>query len=384
MNPSRKKNGEKAVLLQACGEELFRCEGENKVTQGIYVIRKGRKLECFCKRAVWVPIDPASLETLKSRFKSFNAPWPSMLDESPMVGLCGRNATRTAHATDSTFLVLALHQKMKFVAVGIVRVEYGPFIGDVKPDIHVTGISSDATELDDCIEWIRKESSIHESTKKGVVKRPRTKTIEERILTSGVVSEMKRARMSSLGVSRLAIPPPTPVPVPVPVTMPVPAVGKTFFLGSGAETSSDIMPTTPMFSDDAYFIGSHQPQLFHSEHLSLPVDLAFSTFVPPAPIVCDPSTAFAQVLPSLSASADIVTIPSKAQDSPTTSHESDCVSSPEHVSADPYAFIESDAFPALSVFPDFSFGRCFLSTGLMCINPLFPLLLLLSIIFFLV
>jgi len=234
MNPSRKKSGEKAVLLQACGEELFRCEGENKVTQGIYVVRKGRKLECFCKRAVWVPIDPKSIETLKMRFDEFGAAWPSFLDDVAMVGVCGRNATRTAHATDSTFLILALHPKMKFVAVGIVRVDYGTLIGDTKPDISITGITSDPSQLEDCIEWIRKESTAHENNKS--VKRPREKNVslDDRVMV-GVVSELN-------ALKRCRLPDPEPV---------LPPAKRSIIMGT--ETSSDIMPTTPLYVDDYGF-----------------------------------------------------------------------------------------------------------------------------------
>ena len=175
LNPSRKKDGEKAFLLQACGEELFGAEGENKVTQGIYIVKKGRKLECFCKRAVWVPPQSA-LQTLKQRFAEFNAPFPPMLENTPVVGLCGRNATRTAHATDSCFLILALHSRMKFVAVGTVSIAFTPFVAGQKPIVHVTSISSDAEELDACIEWIRKEAAAYEKAKSH--KRPKEKRDE--------------------------------------------------------------------------------------------------------------------------------------------------------------------------------------------------------------
>jgi len=161
--PSHKKDGEKALLLHACGELLFGCTGETKVTQGIYLPNK-KKFECFCKRAVWVPKD-LSLDTLRLRFGQFGVALPSSISDDCVVGLCGKNPTRTAHATDCAFMLLSQSSRSKFVPVAVISVDHNQIDEYTKPIVSLRMISAGEAAVNECIDWIRKESRDHDKEK---------------------------------------------------------------------------------------------------------------------------------------------------------------------------------------------------------------------------
>jgi len=164
----RKKDGEKSLLLHACGECLFGCAGETKVTQGVYVYCN-KKFDCFCKRAVWFPCD-FSASKLKEKFDAFGASLPPGLNDSSVVGLCGKNPTRTARAIDSTFMVLIPTMKKKLSCFAIVSIDIDQYDCDDKPVVTINKISTDTFDINDTIEWIRRESKEHMDKAK---KRPR-------------------------------------------------------------------------------------------------------------------------------------------------------------------------------------------------------------------
>jgi len=171
----RKKDGEKALLLHACGENLFGCLGDTRVTQGIYVQQKNDSFDCFCKRAVWVP-STNSLECLVDRFKSFDVPFPKAIlaDPMPVVGLCGKNPTRTAHATDCSFMLVYMSPlKRKFVVGAVATFDHSQLDDFSKPLVYLHTLSSDPKDISECIEWILKESREHDKEK--MKKKPRQK-----------------------------------------------------------------------------------------------------------------------------------------------------------------------------------------------------------------
>jgi len=172
MITQKKKDGEKSLLLQACGEHLFGCPGKTRITQGIYTVEGEDVFNCFCKRAVWVP-SRLSIDRLKEKFKTFGALFPSCLDSQVVVGICGKNPTRTAHATDCSFMILYLTAKKKFVVAGIASFDHSQLDEYTKPLVSLNSLSSDPGEILDCINWIRKEAKDHDKEK--VKKRPRTK-----------------------------------------------------------------------------------------------------------------------------------------------------------------------------------------------------------------
>jgi len=155
-----KKDGEKAVLLQSCGELLFGCTGRIRVTQGVYFARKGRKLECFCKRAVWVP-DKFSPDHLKRMFAEFGADPSQCPATCHLIGLCGRNPTRTARATDSTFMIVAQANKKKFVIIAIAVVMSSQFDYLQRTSVTISSIATDPITISGTVAWIKNESVSH-------------------------------------------------------------------------------------------------------------------------------------------------------------------------------------------------------------------------------
>jgi len=168
----RKKDGEKALLLHACGELLFGCPGETRVTQGIYIFLKSKKLECFCKRAVWIPSN-SSLCNLRRVFDEFGAPMPPTINDDTVVGLCGKNPTRTARATDSTFILLTQTMKKKFIPAAIVSVDHSQIDEFSRPIITLRTVASDLEAINECIQWIKNEAKEYEREK--ATKHPREK-----------------------------------------------------------------------------------------------------------------------------------------------------------------------------------------------------------------
>jgi len=158
-NPPRKKDGEKAELLKSCGQALFGCEGDILVTQGIYCCPPfGKKAECFCKRAVWVPRH-FSLNALKETFLYYCAEFPLTVTEDTPVGVCGQSPTRTAHADDKVFLILAQFVKKKFSVIGTVSIAQD----DADSPPYITEIKS-GSSLFDAVTWVREESSLHRTS----------------------------------------------------------------------------------------------------------------------------------------------------------------------------------------------------------------------------
>ena len=159
----RKKDGEKAELLRACGQMVFRCEGDILTTQGIYCSEFGRKTECFCKRAVWVP-RVFNLGDLQSMFSSFGAELNCDVTADTVVGVCGLLPTRTAHASGNTFLVLAQFMKKKFTVIATVKVTAIRSSDDEPPSYDLREISSGGDCVRHVVNWIKEESTTHRTT----------------------------------------------------------------------------------------------------------------------------------------------------------------------------------------------------------------------------
>jgi len=180
----RKKDGEKALLLQACGELLFDCVGENRTTQGIYFTESEEKQQCFCKRAVWVPRAPR-LEELKQKFEDFGASLPAFVSDSDVIiGLCGKNPTRNAHAVDCSFFILAQTPTRKFFPIAVAGFDHSG--DDEKLSVSLRSISSDPEAIDHCIAWIQKEALEYEKEK--CTKKPKQKHKRLRP-SSGIANE---------------------------------------------------------------------------------------------------------------------------------------------------------------------------------------------------
>jgi len=125
-----KKEGEKSSLLNEYGVLLCGCSGHVKVTQGIYYGTS--KIQCFCKRAVWIPNQPSPdfLKIICENVESFSA------DSSAEIGICGRDATRTAHASDEILMIVKLVDHRRFFLIGLIALDptNNEFIYDNSPD----------------------------------------------------------------------------------------------------------------------------------------------------------------------------------------------------------------------------------------------------------
>ena len=167
----RRKNGEKATLLSKCGESLFGCSGEMLPTQGIYVPKSlpSSPTHFICKRTVWIP-DSISHKCLVHNLESFGATLPFSIQKVASLhrfGLCGITPTRTLHAEDQHFLLLAKIPHKYFAVYGIVKVQ------DCCPR-GISLIESISTNNDDilnCAEWMKKEVTLFHLSKEAKNKR---------------------------------------------------------------------------------------------------------------------------------------------------------------------------------------------------------------------
>lgn len=175
MTKFQRKDGEKATLLSQCGMSLFGCTGETKVTQGIYLPKawSPEPHHCFCKRGVWVPTAP-SKECLIQYLQSCDPSLPFSIDRISNIrgfGLCGLSATRTVHATDTQFFLLAKYPWKKFTVYGIVNIERA----EINNPVTITTISTDMELILQCVGWIRKEAENYHQVKE---KKRRGKHVE--------------------------------------------------------------------------------------------------------------------------------------------------------------------------------------------------------------
>ena len=162
----RRENGEKATLLNKCGESFFGCSGHLLCTQGIYVPKSllPGSSRCFCKRTVWVP-DSLSYECLLHHLELFGATLPFSVQWAASLhrfGLCGVTPTRTVHATDKHFLLLAKVPHKHFAVYGIVEVRKT----DPHRRIFIDNISTNKDDVLSCVEWIKSEVNIFLLSKK--------------------------------------------------------------------------------------------------------------------------------------------------------------------------------------------------------------------------
>ena len=149
-----RKDGEKTTLLSKCGEFLFGCSGEMLVTQGIYIPKSftPSPYHFICKRGVWVP-DSLSHECLVHNLESFGASLPFSVQKVASFcrfGLCGVNPTRTVHANDKHFFLLAKVPHKQFAVYGIVD------IGQACPSspIFIERISTNRDVILKSVEWV--------------------------------------------------------------------------------------------------------------------------------------------------------------------------------------------------------------------------------------
>ena len=160
-----KKDGEKYNLLSTCGQLVFGCSGKKQFTQGIYTARPGDGdfTQCFCKRGVWVP-NIVSLRKLRALFKSFQATFPTVIVNTVgkgNLGLCGKSPTRTLHANDTEFMLLARPTGKFYRVVALVTLK--PCEGGNGEDSFVLhDIVSDSSSIAQCIEWVKNEATTHE------------------------------------------------------------------------------------------------------------------------------------------------------------------------------------------------------------------------------
>lgn len=158
----RRKVGEKATLLGQCGELLFGCSGETLVTQGIYISRSipTKPFSFICKRTVWVP-GSLAFEHLAAHLEVYGARLPfsvSKIASLRRFGLCGLNPTRTIRARDTQFLLLARFPTKRFTVYGVVVIKkFGP-----KSQILIDSITTNNTDVLNCVEWVKNESTLYQ------------------------------------------------------------------------------------------------------------------------------------------------------------------------------------------------------------------------------
>lgn len=160
-----KRDGEKYNLLNTCGQLVFGCSGKKQFTQGIYTARSCDDdfTQCFCKRGVWVP-NMVSVRKLRILFKSFQAIFPTVIVNTVgkgNLGLCGKSPTRTLHANDTEFMLLARPPGKSYRVVALVTLK--PCEGGEGEDSFVLhDIVSDSSSIAQCIEWVIYEAMSHE------------------------------------------------------------------------------------------------------------------------------------------------------------------------------------------------------------------------------
>ena len=165
MTKFQRKDGEKATLLSQCGMSLFGCTGETMVTQGIYIQKawSSEPLHCFCKRGVWVPSAP-SQEHLIHCLDSCGVSLPfsiSRIATLQRFGLCGINPTRTVHASDTQFFLLAKFPCKQFTVYGIVTIKRV----DLNHPVTIVGISTEKNFILQCVGWIKREADTYHQVK---------------------------------------------------------------------------------------------------------------------------------------------------------------------------------------------------------------------------
>ena len=176
-----RKDGEKTTLLSKCGELLFGCSGTMLVTQGIYIPRSLSPSHdhFICKRAVWVP-DSLSHECLVHHLESFGATLPfsvQMVASLHRFGLCGVNPTRTVHANDKQFFLLAKIPHRQFMVYGIVE------IGQTcqSSPIFIERISTNRVDILSSVEWVLNEFALHHLSKQLKNKRRRHCAVTDKL-----------------------------------------------------------------------------------------------------------------------------------------------------------------------------------------------------------
>ena len=187
----RKKNGEKASLLSKCGDSLFGCSGELLPTQGIYVPKSlSTSSSCLiCKRTVWVP-HSLSHECLAKHLESFGATLPFSVQRVASLhrfGLCGITPTRTIHAIDKQFLLLARVPHKYFEVYGIVEIRQP----SPQSLLFVENISTTKDDIMKCVEWIHHEFAFYQDLRE-TIRRERcafTETVLDKDKTLGIESE---------------------------------------------------------------------------------------------------------------------------------------------------------------------------------------------------
>lgn len=172
MTTFKRKGGEKAIILSKCGESLFGCPGKMLVTQGIYVPKSvsSKPFHFVCKRTVWVP-DSLSYEHLFEHLLSFGAMLPFSVQKVASLqrfGLCGITPTRTLHAIDRHFLLLAKYPHKHFAVYGIVVIREACI--NTLPIIE--SISTSKIDVLNHVDWVEREIVLFhlskESKNKGV------------------------------------------------------------------------------------------------------------------------------------------------------------------------------------------------------------------------
>lgn len=165
MTKFQRKDGEKATLLSQCGMSLFGCTGETMVTQGIYIQKSwsSEPLRCFCKRGVWVPTAP-SQEHFMHCLDSCGVTLPFSVPRISSLrrfGLCGINPTRTVHASDTQFFLLAKFPCKQFTVYGIVTIKRV----DLNHPVTIVGITMEKNFILQCVGWIKSEADTYHQVK---------------------------------------------------------------------------------------------------------------------------------------------------------------------------------------------------------------------------
>jgi hypothetical protein len=161
----RRRKGEKSTLLSKCGELLFGCTGELLPTQGIYVPKSlSSTLKLFiCKRTVWVP-DSLLHECLVHNLESFDATLPFSVQKVVSLhrfGLCGVSPTRTIHAEDKAFLLLAKIPHKQFAVYGIIEMGSAYLSNPTS----IVSITTNKDDILHCVNMIKSEIVLHQQMK---------------------------------------------------------------------------------------------------------------------------------------------------------------------------------------------------------------------------
>jgi len=189
MENNKKKNGEKSLILEMCWKLLSDSDeksvGGVKVTQGIYCKIDGTKTEVFCKRGVFVP-ESFCFEKLQNIFAEFGAKLNPCVSRKSTLGLCGVFPTRTAHADDTEFFLLAqIHEK--FVVIAIVSTD--------EANNAIEKIQSDTSSISDAVKSVKDEAAKHLEAKEKHKKKNEPSSASKTVDTCEVTSK-------SVGIQR--------------------------------------------------------------------------------------------------------------------------------------------------------------------------------------